>query len=81
MLCILQIPQYDFNWQREYHLVEPITVGVNDQIELECIWDNTLERRIKMGVSQPEVQDVRWGDGTYDEMCIAMLYLTPLHPE
>ena len=74
---ILQIPDYDFNWQREYHLQEPVYIAPDDEIELECIWDNTMEQILKSGLTIEELQDVSWGDGTYDEMCIAMMYLTP----
>ena len=74
---LLQIPDYDFNWQREYHLQEPIYIGPDDELELECTWDNTMERRIKTGMLVDEITDVGWGDGTYDEMCIGMMYLTP----
>jgi hypothetical protein len=74
---VLQIPNYDFNWQREYHLQEPIYIGPNDEIELECTWNNTMEQRVKGGMMVDELSDVLWGDGTYDEMCIGMMYLTP----
>ena len=75
---VIQIPDYDFNWQREYHLQEPVYIGPDDEIELECTWDNTMEQRVKSGLTVDELQDVSWGDGTYDEMCIAMMYLTPI---
>lgn len=78
---ILHIPEYDFNWQREYHLQEPILIRPDDQLELECVWDNTMEQRLKSGLMVEELFDVSWGDGTYDEMCIGMMYLTPVAQE
>jgi hypothetical protein len=75
---ILQIPAYDFNWQREYHLVESVTITNDDKLEIECSWNNTREQRVKNGNARIEPEDVVWGDGTFDEMCIAMIYITPI---
>ncbi len=65
--CQLHIPDWDFHWQESYHLAEPTIVYPGDRIELECTWDNS-----------EGTQDVSWGDGTDDEMCLGMLYVSPL---
>ena len=62
--CLLDIPNYDFNWQRGYQLQEPVTVTQGDVVRLTCAWDN------------PTDQDVAWGDGTGDEMCLGTTLLT-----
>jgi len=64
--CLVSHTDYDFNWQREYWLTEPVTVQAGDTLELTCTWDN------------PTDQDVKWGDGTGDEMCLGITLLTPL---
>ena len=41
--CIVDVPEYDFNWQRSYNLTEPVQVGPGDTIELSCTWDNPTD--------------------------------------
>jgi hypothetical protein len=62
--CLLDIGAYDFNWQREYSLVDPVPVRPGDTIELSCTWDN------------PTDETVRWGEGTGDEMCLGIALIT-----
>ena len=62
--CLVDIPQWDFNWQRDYRLVEPAIVQAGDTVTLECTWDN------------PTDADVKWGEGTGDEMCLGVTMLT-----
>jgi len=62
--CILDVPDYDFNWQRSYRLQEPVAMALGDTLELTCVWDNDTD------------QDVAWGDGTGDEMCLGVTLLT-----
>ena len=71
----VHIADYDFDWQRDYHLAQPIHIGSTDEVELSCTWDNTSEARGRAGLPVEPV-DVNFGEGTMDEMCIAMLYLT-----
>jgi mono/diheme cytochrome c family protein len=58
--CLLDIEDWDFNWQRSYVFAEPLEVS-NPTIHLECTWDNTTD------------QDVAWGEGTGDEMCLGTM--------
>jgi hypothetical protein len=62
--CLLDIPRWDFNWQGNYTFATPKQVFPGDQIHLECQWDN------------PGDTDVGWGEGTSDEMCLGLYYLT-----
>ena len=61
--CILEIPAWDFNWQRSYVLEEPVVVS-GEKLMIECTWDN------------PTDQDVVWGDGTGDEMCLGTMLMS-----
>lgn len=61
--CLLSIPDWDFNWQRTYRFTEPVQVAPGDGIRLSCTWDNTTD------------QDVYWGEGTGDEMCLATMLM------
>jgi len=62
--CMLQIDDWDFNWQQGYRFTEPKLLGANDAISLECTWDN------------PTDETVYWGEGTGDEMCLGTLLMT-----
>jgi hypothetical protein len=64
--CLLDIPRWDFHWQGVYALTEPRVVNPGDSIHLECHWDN----------SAPGAVDVNWGEGTGDEMCLGLFYMT-----
>lgn len=74
--CLLDIPKWDFNWQLAYDLKNPITLTLGDTIGITCHYDNTdANQPIVNGQKQP-AKDVYWGDGTADEMCLGVLYVT-----
>jgi hypothetical protein len=62
--CLLEVDDYDFDWQRPYELAEPVEVMPGDTLHLSCTWDN------------PTGETVKWGDGTGDEMCLGVSLLT-----
>ena len=74
--CLLDIPDWDFNWQGTYELQEPITVHSGDRFNMECQWDNSAENQLIVDGEQLPAQDIEWGDGTRDEMCLAIAYIT-----
>ena len=74
--CLLQIPQWDFGWQGSVDLASPITIHEGDVLHLECAWDNSAQNQPVVNGEQLEPQDVGWGDGTDDEMCLAILLVT-----
>ena len=61
--CLIDVPSYDFNWQRAYTYEDAILVQPDDQIELECVFDST-------GVNSTTY----WGDFTNDEMCLLVVF-------
>ena len=63
--CLIDVPNYDFNWQRVYTYSNPILLNPNDKLEIECVFDST-------GVDQTTY----WGDGTSDEMCLMTVFAT-----
>ena len=76
---ILDIRDWDFNWQSTYGLKSELLVKPNDMVRLECTWDNTDANQVIVnGVQQP-ARDVQWGDGTGDEMCLMSILMT--HPK
>ena len=65
--CLMRIPEWDFDLQGFYNLVDPAIIHDGDEITLTCTYDNSAENP-----NQPSdpPQDVSWGDGTDDEMCL-----------
>jgi hypothetical protein len=64
--CLLDIPRWDFDWQDSYIFTQPKVFNPGDSIQLECHWDN----------SAPGAADANWGEGTGDEMCLGLFYMT-----
>jgi mono/diheme cytochrome c family protein len=62
--CMVDIPQWDFHWQQQYFFRGAVTVNDGQSVSLTCTWNNTT------------TSELRWGEGTADEMCLAFLYLT-----
>jgi mono/diheme cytochrome c family protein len=63
---LLSVPRYDFNWQGEYVLAEPISVTKGTRLECTAFFDNS-----KANLANPDPsKDVRWGDQTWEEMMI-----------
>jgi hypothetical protein len=64
--CVNDIPSWDFHWQGMYFLREPMRVETNEEVRLECHWNN----------EGPSATTLNWGEGTGDEMCVGFLYVT-----
>ncbi len=64
---LLSVPNYDFNWQHNYQLKEPIDLGRVKRLDVEVVFDNSPNNP-----SNPDpTQFVTWGDQTWEEMAIA----------
>ncbi len=63
---LLDIPRWDFDWQFNYPLADPIELHAGDTIRIECSWDRHL-------VEQDEPHYVTWAEGTEDEMCFSTI--------
>ena len=66
-LILLDIPNWDFEWQFAYYPVEKIYIERNDIIRLECVWDRSLRP------NNLEPSYILWADGSNDEMCFAVI--------
>ncbi len=75
---LLDIRDWDFNWQGTYNFVEEVRVNRGDRITLECTWDNSQENQEFVNGVQLQTRDVEWGDGTQDEMCLMSVFMTPV---
>ncbi len=76
--CLLDIPRWDFNWQQFYRLPadELVRVRPGDALRLTCVYDNSAGNQPVVNGEQLPPRDVRWGEGTLDEMCLS--YVTVL---
>ena len=66
---LLRIPEYDFDWQHNYALKEPILIKAGSHIRAIAHFDNSKNNPFN---PDPNIA-VRWGDQTWDEMMIAFL--------
>ena len=76
-ICLLHVPRWDFNWQRNYDYdvaVEDMpTVQGGDVVYLRCTYDNTLDNPslvkalAEQGLSEPVTVGV--GEQSLEEMC------------
>ena len=63
---LLDVPQYDFNWQNGYQLKTPKVLPKGTIIECIAHFDNS-----KNNIANPDpTKHVRWGDQTWEEMMI-----------
>ena len=75
--CVLQVDEYDFDWQDGYALRQPIEVLRGDVLKLECHWDNTAGNQPVVDGEPQLPRDVFWGEGSTDEMCLGVLLVVP----
>jgi len=78
--CLIQTPNWDFNWQRVYDYDAPVdqlpTIAAGDSLLMRCTYDNSLDNPFvvdaldEQGLDEP--QDVHLGDETLDEMCLGL---------
>jgi hypothetical protein len=73
---ILNIPKWEFHWQREYYLQDAVSVGPNDDLELQCVFDNSASGQPVVNGAQRAPHDVNWGETSEDEMCVVNLLIT-----
>lgn len=67
---LIRIDDWDFNWQNFYAFQEPVRLNIFDALKLSCRFDNSADN--PRNPSNP-LKEVRWGEGTEDEMCLAFL--------
>lgn len=64
---LLNVPEYDFNWQHIYQLKDPIPLSSLKSLRFKASFDNSSEN-----ASNPDpTQYVTWGDQTWEEMAVA----------
>ncbi len=69
---LLNIPDYDFNWQTQYLFKEPKAVPAGTKVKITGWWDNSTDN-----LSNPDPTiDVTWGEATHEEMLFGWISFT-----
>ena len=76
---ILNVPNYDFNYQRSYNLSQWVKVQHGDTVQFTCTYDPTLASELP-ALRKAPAHFVTWGDGSSDEMCLGLIQTVPLDP-
>jgi hypothetical protein len=64
---LLSVPNYNFNWQRDYELAEPKRLPAGTKIVVSAAWDNSA-----LNLHNPDpAREVGWGEQSFDEMFFA----------
>ena len=63
---LLDVPQYDFNWQNWFELQKPLMIPAGSTLLCTAHYDNSDNNIFNPDPTRP----VRWGDQTWDEMMI-----------
>ncbi len=73
---LLDLPNYDFNWQLRYDFKQPRVLPRGSTVKLTAVFDNSADNK-----SNPDpTKLVRWGPQTYDEMMIGYFeYFVPVN--
>ncbi|MGB0579245.1 MAG: redoxin domain-containing protein [Limisphaerales bacterium] len=71
---LLDIPEYDFNWQLQYRYTKPLLVKAGSTIEAVGWFDNSPDNPANPNPNET----VKWGDQTDEEMLIGYIeYYVP----
>jgi hypothetical protein len=67
---LLDIPRWNFDWQMNYGLAQPIHVTAGQKIRMDCSWDRALDPN-----RAPKY--IVFAEGTEDEMCFGTYAIIP----
>jgi len=63
--CLVEVPQWDFEWQLTYFYEEPVTMSFDDRLDVTCTYDTS-------GEDAPILP----GWGTNNEMCLLVMMIS-----
>ncbi len=69
---LLEVNDYDFNWQTLYELAEPVEIPAGTKVECIAHYDNSTGNP----ANPDPTRDVTFGDESYDEMMIGFVDFT-----
>ena len=73
--CLLDIPDWDFEWQQFYSVREgeEIHIKPGESLKMTCVYDNSPANQPTVDGEQISTRAVDWGPGTLDEMCLSYI--------
>jgi hypothetical protein len=77
---VLNVPNYNFDYQKAYNLKTPIPVTAGDKLQVNCTYDPRLAQQLPILRKAPS-HYVTWGDGSSDEMCIGLAWTSASIPK
>jgi hypothetical protein len=69
---VLRVPKFDFGWQTDYWLAEPLSLPKGSKLHVTAHFDNSAANR----ANPDPTATVRWGDQTWEEMMIGFFTYT-----
>jgi len=76
---ILNVPAYNFHYQRAYNLKTPVVVSAGDQVQVSCTYSPVLAQQLPI-LRKVAPHFVTWGDGSSDEMCLGLMWTSKTPP-
>ena len=70
--CLLAIPRWTFGWEQPYWLEEPVVLGPEDKVYVECHFDNSEANQPVIDGVRSRPRDFAWG-GNNQDMCVGFL--------
>jgi hypothetical protein len=67
---LLDIPNWNFDWQMNYELATPLHVNAGETVRMQCTWDRSLDPN-----RSPKY--IVFAEGTEDEMCFSTYAMIP----
>ena len=76
---VLNVPDYNFHYQKAYNLAKPVHVTAGEPLQVTCTYDPTLAQELPILRKAPP-HYVTWGDGSSDEMCLGLSWISATLP-
>ena len=77
---VLSVPHYNFHYQKAYNLATPVPVTAGEPLQVTCTYDPTLDQELPILRKAPP-HYVTWGDGSSDEMCLGLSWISATLPD
>jgi hypothetical protein len=76
---ILNVPDYNFDYQKGYNLKTPVAVKPGDEVQVSCTYNPKLAQELPLLRKVPP-HFTTWGDGSSDEMCLGLMFTSSTLP-
>jgi hypothetical protein len=76
---VLNVPDYNFHYQKAYNLTKPVHVTAGELLQVTCTYDPALAQQLPILRKVPP-HFVTWGDGSSDEMCLGLSWISATLP-